>query len=1103
VVEEGVSIHTDTSGSGLTVKATETVHSTQIAQSGSDSDKGAVAASAVYAGHESTTVSQVDAGVTIDGGALNITSSSDVITEAVTGGFSWGPIGIGMSGGVIDVKRRTGAFLGRRTWSDGQDDDLMYGGHADGTTTASPGGSVDVRSLAVTAANDGVTGNFSIVGAGAIGRESPNPIDLDEFPDVDLVDNVGENRNNLQNDAANSIDDSLLPRRPQGLEGDALLGAGDDSKSAFAFAGDAAVNLVSDIADAQVDVAGFMQVDVGFDGVGDLAITATDDTLHWAFSGAGAYAGASSGTAVAFTGSFAVNRLDIHTEAHLTDSSQSSGAPQKVGVAGDVTVQATADASDAAENAFGVWAISASLGVSAADGKHWSTAAALNMSINLVNQETTRATIGNVNLGSNDAGWDTGEVLVAAQNHRSMNADGGAFDLSLHKSQREVGENQQGAGSSVAVGGSNSINKIEDLTVEALVDNNTMVTSDSLTVNACANPTIRSVTVSGSIEGSSGSQTVSLNGSESGSVNEIQRKILAHIGDASSEGTITVDGSVNVSATDEAEILAISGGIAFSVLRKGLINANPEKSGGTTFAGQVGFAWSHNWLRGESQVRAEIVGFTVHTESQAADASVVVEATAAASIATYVVQLGVLYSGQGTAEANITGAISKNQIDGSDDADADNVVARIEDSIVNGSVDVTAKDSANIHAAVWSAELSLAADVVNTSVGISYGENEYGSTLAAEIVNSTVTAATGDVSVRALSTPDLFTEVGNANVGIQWQDKDRKLEENPLSISLDYTGTFATNTVHNTVAARIDSSSLAVTAGTLTLLADDKATADSRAYGNQFVLSLALTGENKKLSVDVAALTQFATNEVATDLSALLTDSPADPTAGSMIDVFGALSVTASKEQTIQAYMETTSVGVGVSTKGMAINLSAATSVVHNSVDTVGEHQPRTYAAIDNTFLEAAAVVVSAEAKPSLYTKIWDVDVQVAVGETAAVAALYGESKAVNTLKEDVQATIAEGSNVTASSGSIEVLANLLPTDLPDPDPNYSRYRPPPQTNIYADTHSVGVAVASAISKNPIAFAGAVILSDTVSTSQSNVIAKVENSDLQAAGGIS
>ncbi|MEO1994449.1 MAG: hypothetical protein ABGZ17_04160, partial [Planctomycetaceae bacterium] len=944
---------TDTSGSGLTVKATETVHSTQIAQSGSDSDKGAVAASAVYAGHESTTVAQVDAGVTITGGPLNVDSSSDVITEAVTGGFSWGPIGIGMSGGVINVKRHTGAFVGRRKWSDEYTDELPYGSAA-GVDLPAALGTLTVAGLEVVAENKGVSGNFSIVGAGSKGRKAKNPAgeigNLDKEEDVEFaIEGLDDDRGMLQEDARNNIEDG-------DKEQASLLGY--EGESPFAFAGDAAVNLISDVANAEVDVAGFQQVEVGFDGLGDLAITATDDTLHWAFSGAGAYAGASSGTAVAFTGSFAVNRLDVQTEAHLTDSSRTSGEPpRQVRVAGGVTVQATADASDAAENAFGVWAISASLGVSAADGDHWSTAAALNMSINLVNRETTRATIGNVDLGSNDSGWDTGEVLVAAQNHRSMNADGGAFDLSLHKSQRKVGENQQGAGSSVAVGGSNSINKIEDLTVEALVDNNTMVTSDSLTVNAYANPTIRSVTVSGSIEGSSGSQTVSLNGSESGSVNDIQREILARVGDVSTamggpggEGTITVTGPVNVSATDEAEILAISGGIAFSVLRKGLINANPEKSGGTSFAGQVGFAWSHNWLRGDSQVLAEIVGFTVHTESQAADASVVVEATAAASIATYVVQLGVLYSGQGTAEANITGAISKNQIDGSDDADADNVVARIQDSIVNGSVDVTAKDSGNIHAAVWSAELSLSADVVDTSVGISYGENEYGSTLAAEIVNSTVTAAGGDVSVQAVSTPDLFTEVGNANVDIQWRDEEGKLKEKPLSISLNYTGTFATNTVNNTVAANIDSCSMDI-GGALTLLADDKAAVDSRAYGNQFVLSLDLTGDSKALSVDVAALTQFATNEVATDLSALLTDSPADPTGDAAIDVFGALSVTASKEQTIQAYMETTSVGVGISTEGMSINLSAATSVVHNSVDTAGEHQPRTYAAIDNTFL--------------------------------------------------------------------------------------------------------------------------------------------------------
>ncbi|MCP4169825.1 MAG: hypothetical protein GY758_03520, partial [Fuerstiella sp.] len=63
---------------------------------------------------------------------------------------------------------------------------------------------------------------------------------------------------------------------------------------------------------------------------------------------------------------------------------------------------------------------------------------------------------------------------------------------------------------------------------------------------------------------------------------------------------------------------------------------------------------------------------------------------------------------------------------------------------------------------------------------------------------------------------------------------------------------------------------------------------------------------------------------------------------------------------------------------------------------------------------------------------------------------------------------------------------------------------PPPQTNIYADTHSVGVAVAVALDfEDPIAFAGAVILSDTLSTSQNNVFAKVKGSNLDAYTDIS
>ena len=140
----------------------------------------------------------------------------------------------------------------------------------------------------------------------------------------------------------------------------------------------------------------------------------------------------------------------------------------------------------------------------------------------------------------------------------------------------------------------------------------------------------------------------------------------------------------------------------------------------------------------------------------------------------------------------------------------------------NGSVDVTAKDECGTYTlTVWSCRnLALAADLFGQYDvwALSYGENEYGSTLAAEIVNSTVTAATGDVSVRALSNPRLvyrsrqrqrwYSVAGSRKI-VSWKEKS----------AVDFAGATPARSLRipssNTVAARIDnSSSLAVTAGT-------------------------------------------------------------------------------------------------------------------------------------------------------------------------------------------------------------------------------------------------------------------------------------------------
>ena len=1040
LIESGALVRTGSAGLKVTVG--ENLKKNVFAESGSESDGVGIGVSGAESVQTSTNLAQVDAGASVTGGDLTIDANGETQQIVVSGSVvASDAVGIGLSGGVVDLDRSTGAFIGAAPdgWLE------RYTLQVTDQGSASDGGNegrVHVTGIEVTANSTGEVYNTSVVGVTPTFRLASNP-------------------------AGGAVKEGEGGTQSSFRSGEDGVVKDVENKFHINLAGDAAVNVIDDVTESQIDAASFISISAlstTDPANADVLVSSSNDTIFSAASGAAAIAsGKRDGSAAAIAGSAAVNIVNQTTRALVTDTSSpiaSGQTPKLLRADGDITIQALAGTpfDDGLDGGASVWAVSGSLGYSASGG--FTNTGALSASWNQL-IGTTLAQADGIDLRSGVSGQaNTGSLTIKAVSYHKITGDGGGFAIAREK------RSEEGSGAeAMGFGGSYAYNEL-DYAVTALLSNEVQVQANTLTVSALDNSEITNMTIAGGVE--EGASEVALAISAAGSTNQITRKINAKIdrvheqsGHPFIQGVIELEGDLLVQATDAAEITAVSGGIAFSLDTK-LEGA---------FSGNAGVSWSTNEITEESQVIASIAGVRI------ADSGgfVTVEATESGSIESWSIQLGVLGSlGEG-ATVNVAGAIAWNRIYGT-------VAADLRSATVEHAAGLTiaADSTRTIHSETIDATLSLSLAVANVGVGINVTTNEIGTHLSSTVSDSAISVS-GGVNVSATS--GIAIDAVSANASLQ-----AAVSADGASVGINYLGIWSTNILRQQVTALIHSSTISESSFVDVIATDGRDNSgeqqgiSAKGVGVQVVFTV-----SDGAAVDVGALTQFSSNDIANSVTASITDSAS-------VNSDGVISVDAEKLTSVESQLYTIAVGFAGS-GGVTIDVSAATTVLRNSIsDSADGGASRTHAVVDNSHLDAGSVQLRASSTPLIYAKIWDIDIQAAVSGGFGLAAVYGEAKVITDLADDVQAGLVNQSQVNAENNAVSVQAIM---DLPAVD---AMPEDAPISNVYVDTHSVGVT--ASISADLVSAAATVLRSKIETNSTSRIIANISESQVTAKEGI-
>ncbi|MDA9857949.1 hypothetical protein N9D23_07495, partial [Rubripirellula sp.] len=805
LIESGAAVHSGSAG--LKVNTSEQLKKNVFAESGSESDGVGIGVSGAESLQTSTNIAQIDVGATIQtmGGPLAVDATADT-RQIVTSGslVASDALGIGLSGSIVDLDRKSGAFIGAAPagWGDRYE---VYGA-SDGSSSNDSvlNGRIDAARIDVNSSTSGEVYNASIVGVTPTFRLSKNP-------------------------AADVTDEGEAGKQASFQLNDKRVVQDVENKFHLNVAGDAAVNYILDETQSQIDLAGFAAITASSTTdpqSADITVTSDNATRFEAFSGAGAItSGKRAGSGAAVAGSAAINLIkDQTTTAKIVDSS--GAATKTVKADGDISVGANSgEAFDDGRDADAtIWAISGSLAYAASGG--FTNSGALSASWNeLIG--STDATVAGVNLHA-----ENGSVTINAVNQHKITGDGGSFAIAREK-RAERGSNAE----SMAFGGSYGYNNL-DYDITATLSNDVHVVGNSLDVNAEDEAEITSLALAGAAE--EGASEVALSISVAGANNEIQRDVSAVVGRSTEDGlsdadrgTIDVTGDIRVHATDVATIHALSGGVTFSL---------DTKVAGV-FQGSAGASWSSNQLSDESQVNALVDGMNITTPG-----AMSVQATEDSDIQALSLQLGVLGSfGEGPT-VNAAGAIGLNTIGGMVSADL-----RTSD-ITAGSVDLAAESSGVILAKTVDASLQVTTGIANVGVGINVTENQITTDVTALVDNSDLTL-TGDFRLQSSAAASIDSLAVNASVEVTIT-----IEE--ISISANWLGIWSNNDVRQMVHTDI-TNSVIHDAASILLAAEDQTSLNAEGVGSQTIFDVGTS-----LDIGVGALTQFASNATSNDVAA-------------------------------------------------------------------------------------------------------------------------------------------------------------------------------------------------------------------------------------------
>jgi hypothetical protein len=539
-----------------------------------------------------------------------------------------------------------------------------------------------------------------------------------------------------------------------------------------------------------------------------------------------------------------------------------------------------------------------------------------------------------------------------------------------------------GASNSEAVGAAISKNLISD-TVKARM-HNAALEAPTIQVKAHTNSDIDAISI-----GVAGAQTVALAGSVS--LNEISNTVEARI--TGPTGSATGD-TVTVAAVDDALIEAVSGSGA-----------------GALEFGAVGAAGSTNTIGGTTTAAIEdatVSGTTVHVHAGAGERAVPPHSDTDPGGHIVAISVG----GAGAQTAALAGSVSLNEI-------ARTVEARISKGAnvdTTGPIRVTAFDDSTIFA------------VSGQGTGASWGAA--GAAVAKNEIDNTLRACVSGAN----------TEVTSSGSFVELEaDSDAVIRAITLSGSgagtFAGTGSFAFNSIGNTVESYISGGAEVHAAAAILLTSTDDSTISTRADAGAGAGGVSVAGALAKNNIhnqvrafitdpgtDVGSAEGTVPAASRVELSAMgratiETDSNGGGGAGTfsltgsvsineienVLEAFvaGGATVTASGDIAISASDISTIgslAGQGVGAGIAAIGAAASYNAIANTV--------RAYA--DNATLTSSngSVIFDASEDPTILT--------IAVGGGGAVYVSIQASVAVNNLENTVEAYIANGSTVTA-----------------------------------------------------------------------------------------
>ncbi len=827
--------------------------------------------------------------------------------------------------------------------------------------------------------------------------------------------------------------------------------AGAAGESGFGVSGTALVGILGTTTVAQVSADAIVDAAA-------LHVHADDNMVRIAVAGAVAL-GESAGIGL----TVGVNEITRDTRAVI--GATDPGAPSEPDLKRNFTIEEGVDVDATSEGALYVFAVAGAkasgseeppptqlfFGNEAEQGVRQETQdGEADLSVGLAGALSINLVTDDVQASIADAGeLEAGSVAVTSDNASDLVVATGG--LAFAEAGDSGGTRSEG-GTAAGLAGAVSYNQLTGTTRSFIQSTDLDLTASSgdvLLIEAQRSGDIISVAASGAgahatgaeLEGSSG-KAITVAGSVS--VNNVEDTTEALLIDS---GAVLAGGDATISAVSDPLIVAIAGGLAFSLAKGG------ETTDATALA--FGVALGVNEIDGDVRARLddatiEIGGAGELTVTATSNATIVGITLGSAVSAAVGEEGGDSIAGTGA------GSLSINTIDVRTEASIAN-----DSNVTAGSVAVTAQDQSHITAlaggiavaAGISGEGSAKTVAAGAAFSINWIGGGDGNHVWATIEDSDVRAH-GDVTLTA----DENASIVNLAIGAAGS---ASVSTDGTAVAGSLAGSISANRIRSNNQARIKNSSVDAD-GEVRASSTDGAHIVADAGG--FALALAASGDSNAISIGVGA--SIAVNDIGVDLLAAVDEN-------SIVDA-SSLTLTASSDSTIEAQTLVGSAAVSVSEDGAEAYSGGAAFAVNLIADT-------THAEVDDLQVElhSGAVTVTATDTSSIVSDTGSAALAVAASTTESLAISLGVGVSVNTISDDVAAEI-DGSTITSMAG-VDVEATFA-------------------ADIFGFSYGLAGAIGGGVEDLGVGIAGAGSIS--VATIAGNTTAAITDSTVDAGGNV-